>query len=125
MGKLTIDEIYCIFCRHKHLVSGPAKSFQALYESHVKAKTRFGEGSPSSLAWIPLIRAALTPKVYDLAEKLHECEKVGVYLNDDNLCQCSKCRLDDCRWRNRPERLQDKCPKKKHGRWLEKPIRVM
>lgn len=125
MKKLTIDEIYCILCRHEHLVNGSAKSFVALYEAYLKAKARFGEGSPSALAWIPLAETALTTNVYDLAEKLSECEKVGVYLNDDHLCQCTKCRLNDCRWRGREERLNDKCPKKKPGHWLEKPIRIM
>ena len=125
MKKLTVDEIYCLFCRHGHLVNGPAKSFKALYESYLKAKARFGEGSPSAQAWIPLAETALTTKVYDLAEKLSECEKVGVYLNDENLCLCDRCKLNDCRWRNRPERFEDKCPKKKPGHWLEKPIRIM
>ena len=95
MKKLTTDEIYRILLRHEHLVKGSAKSFEALYEAHLKAKARFGEGSPSALAWIPLAETALTSKVYDLAEKLNECEKVGVYLNDDHLCQCRKCRLED------------------------------
>lgn len=125
MKKLTMDEIYCIFRRHDHLVKGPAKSFEALYESHLKAKERFGECSPATLAWLQIAAEALTKQVYDLAEKLNECEKICVYLNDDGLCQCAVCRLNDCRWRNRHERYQDKCPKKKPGHWLEKPIRVM
>lgn len=117
---MDINTTYGVLTRHPGLVSGPAKSFMWHFGKYLEMKREKGGNSEAAKRWL---RASVdswkVPGVKQQARQLLRLEENGVYMNDDRKCECSRCALDDCRWRDREERITNgRCPKLRTGQWM-------
>lgn len=122
---LTAAQMYAVCHRHPRILSRTARSFVWLYETYIKTFDTFGPNSPHAKAWYKLaINTASSPLTQRFAERLLMCERVGAYLNDDDKHDCTRCKLGNCRWRDRTDRGIH-CPKNTYGEWIHRPPQVI
>ena len=125
MKSMGIEQIYEVLKRHKPILSRSARSFIWLYETYDRVKKDMGYIDARVLAWERLAKqTGENELVQDFARRLLNCEAVGAYLNDDQLHDCSRCKLGDCRWRGRNDR-DIHCPKNTYGEWIHRPPKTI
>lgn len=122
---MTINRTYDVLKRHEHLLNHTARSFIWLHDTYMQFLGIHGPSSPHTIAWKRLAEQACeNNQVQGLCARLLKLEAVGAYLNDDGKCDCSRCKLRDCRWRGRDERYA-RCVKNCPGAWLYRSPKVV